>query len=874
MTTTTKFQVKPDYYTCEKDLKEGEKKTINTNPRYKFFCQTHFTAGDIDQFQQYRDPSNGSIDIPQHRQHSTIFPIPKQVQWSKYQDLDVSAVDNTFKYLFYKFKKCIFLKVKEGKLSVFLPFSNKNFVNEWSDRIKIDPSFTDLNDFMKHITTLEGYKFSPHKINKFIDSWYSNNCLIRSEFPIYEGDTNVPNASDMFHTLCRERKIPDIEFFVNRRDFPLLKTNETEPYSHLYDTSNMKLLSHNYSKYCPILSMVTTDNFADIPIPTGDDWALVSAPEGKLFPHNSTRVSTEPLNTICWENKKSIAVFRGSSTGAGVTVQTNMRLKLAHLSVITPKDSDNLPLLDAGITKWNLRPRKIKGEKYLKTIDIKNLPFGLSTFLSPEEQYSYKYVINVDGHVSSYRLSRELDSGCCLLLVASKYKLWYRHMLKPFEHYVPVRSDLSDLIDKIKWCKNHDEQCKQIAQNAKQFYKTYINKDGILDYLQQLLISLKKSNGIYFYNQITPQQVLLKEEVKIVNSTPPQLSILTFLQNAKKTKDIFTNPNTSIVEYNFEGKLFVQKKSTNVVHEAFISLKTNNLPNFVHNYGLYDDFIILESVKGQTFSQYIKSDYFTMKDFTIILLQLSIAIYTAQEKFSFVHNDLTPWNIIIKILPSPITVEYKFDKIHYNFKTNIIPIIIDLGRSHIVHESKHYGNINMFSSSTIQDIVTILVTSISDICNFELNKNDSSTIVTIANFLSGTQYCPKSFSTDNMGSLKLFFNKASKYTELISSDKHELENRNPIHFANYLLSSFKIRDVNIVKTVTVEKSFTLWIDETIFLHPDKVLLLLEDEKVPPVTKESVKYIAKTIYSENLKYISSLICKDKIIDKYMKLYRNF
>jgi hypothetical protein len=253
-----------------------------------------------------------------------------------------------------------------------------------------------------------------------------------------------------------------------------------------------------------------------------------------------------------------------------------------------------------------------------------------------------------------------------------------------------------------------------------------------------------------------------------------------------------------------------------------------------------------------------------------------MAVYIAQEKFSFVHNDLTPWNIIIKILPSPVTVEYKFDKIHYNIRTNIIPIIIDLGRSHIVYEQRHYGNINMFSSSTIQDIVTILVTSISDICNFELEENDRSTVVTVANFLSGTQYCPKSFSTDSMGSVKLFFNKASKYTELISSDKHELENRNPIDFVNYILSSFKVKDVSIVKTVTVQKSFSVWIDESIFLHPEKVILLLGDEKVSSVTKESVKYIAKTIYSENLKYlIKSCTCSKSCtptLHKYIEIYK--
>ena len=87
-------------------MHEGEKKIINTNPRYKFFSQTHFTAGDIDQFSQYRDGSNGDLDAshPFDARHSSdsqspTSSLPKGLAWSKYKDLDVSAVDNTFKYL-------------------------------------------------------------------------------------------------------------------------------------------------------------------------------------------------------------------------------------------------------------------------------------------------------------------------------------------------------------------------------------------------------------------------------------------------------------------------------------------------------------------------------------------------------------------------------------------------------------------------------------------------------------------------------------------------------------------------------------------------------------------------------------------------------
>jgi len=61
MTTTKKFQVLPDYYDNLIDCKNNENKKIVTNSRYSNFTQTHFTAGDENQFNEYRDSVNGEI---------------------------------------------------------------------------------------------------------------------------------------------------------------------------------------------------------------------------------------------------------------------------------------------------------------------------------------------------------------------------------------------------------------------------------------------------------------------------------------------------------------------------------------------------------------------------------------------------------------------------------------------------------------------------------------------------------------------------------------------------------------------------------------------------------------------------------------------
>ena len=69
-------------------------------------------------------------------------------KWEKYNNVDANALINTFRYMFYKFKKGIFIKIVDNKLDVFVSFSNKEFKNEWSHKIKINPKYKNLKGFI------------------------------------------------------------------------------------------------------------------------------------------------------------------------------------------------------------------------------------------------------------------------------------------------------------------------------------------------------------------------------------------------------------------------------------------------------------------------------------------------------------------------------------------------------------------------------------------------------------------------------------------------------------------------------------------------------------------------------------------------------
>lgn len=768
-----------DYYLSKEACDKASREYKNSNPRYRQFCQKYFTAGDEEQFQSSRDWSNGAKKDEVKCQTEFKFDI-----WKGYASAEADSVTNTFFYLFYKFKKAIYVRIKDNKVVSFLPFSNAKFINEWSEKIQIHPKYKDVAEFLKHVNEMEGRPFSEHRVNKFTDEWYANNCLVRYEFPLSEGDTGTSHMKNMFEELCENRQVPDLEFFVNRRDFPLLKQDGTEPYEHMFDSETTPLVSHKYEKYAPIFSSVTKTNFADLPIPTIDDWARVKSYEGAFFIKTQSRQYKGDFS-MPWEQRKPTAVFRGASTGCGTTIETNPRLKAAYISSLNERDCMGIPYLDAGITDWNLRPRKVKGEKYLQTIEITNLPFTLVPKLSPEQQCNYRYIVHIEGHVSAFRLSLELSMGSTILLVQSDYELWFYKLLKPFEHFVPVKKDLSDLIDKIKWCRDNDAKCRQIADNAKMFFYKYLTKNGIFDYLQNLLCQTKKEVGNFLYPEEKFLHTIHKQECDWV------LQHCRFEHPLERKKFLKTTKNTDI--YDCDGYIlkYSKDKPVELLRDVFVYFQggLKDIPNFVTVHGIdTDNGVVMTRVDGITLLDWLKKEY-NEEDFVSILLQLALALYSAQIKSGFVHNDLMPWNVIITRRKEHFQPVYSiYGKVYRLCRTRLFPVIIDYGKSHVVYNGRHHGFINPFKMESLRDTLMLLFSSISNLICLRkgeksfLHSREEQFLLNLVNF-----FCPSKIIAQKFHSftkMRHFIATHSSFSVLTRLEFDE--GKNNIDFLHYV----------------------------------------------------------------------------------------
>lgn len=671
-----------------------------------------------------------------HESKESSFPF-ENVDWKKYKDYNRGDVYNTFLYLFDRMMKGIYISIRNGKIRKFIPFSNKHYQNDWSHLIKVKNR--NIFSFLKSNAEKQGYTFYPKSVNP-VHMWRANNYMLRYDKPKSTVImTGVDVIYDMFSSLCNNRTIPDVDFFVNRRDFPMLTKNNTEPYYDIWGHHHPLPESFQYEKWCPILSMCTSDWNSDIPLPTHDDWTRV-CPDKTFFKYEKSIFSgyTFELN---WSKKKPIAVFRGGSTGGGVTIDTNPRLKVSYLNskrMIDP--TDGLPFLDAGITKWNIRPRKLYHYEHLCEMNVEDLThkgIKLLPSLSPREQSMYKYIINIDGHVSAFRLSRELSTGSCILLVESPYRIWYRKMLKPWVHYVPVKKDLSDLIDTIKWCKNNDEKCRQISLNALEFYRKYLSKTSIYDYLESLMNkihmmykgkvepTLWHEQDKYFMTEIKKYQQYHLDFVKPFTHLSP---------NIPSSCDILDKRSWSrlraieLLIYTigidkYTGRC-IHKKKDNTLRECFIGLHCVNRflkenQHFVYTYGISsnnNNELLVEYIDGITLKDFIHSTSFTMNRFMSILFQVYMSIQYAYETCDFVHMNLSPMNIIIKINSSPKVYTYTYQNKKYILNTDVHSYIINYGNSTCMIDGVLWESHNTYQVKTQRtssfDYFVLFVTSL------------------------------------------------------------------------------------------------------------------------------------------------------------------
>jgi Glycosyl transferase family 90 len=165
------------------------------------------------------------------------------------------------------------------------------------------------------------------------------------------------------------------------------------------------------------------------------------------------------------------AVWRGGPTGHHEPLK-NTRIQLCQKTLERPD------LLDAKIVKkrkqWHLSSEL---NNLIELFDEDQL---VGDKIPMVEFQRYRAIIDVDGHSWSSRFGKLLCYSSVILKVEPEDVDYFHPELKPWVHYIPIQSNLSNLFDMASLAVSDDPSIVQIIKNANGWCLEHMNRSNLI----------------------------------------------------------------------------------------------------------------------------------------------------------------------------------------------------------------------------------------------------------------------------------------------------------------------------------------------------------------------------------------------------------
>ena len=112
-------------------------------------------------------------------------------------------------------------------------------------------------------------------------------------------------------------------------------------------------------------------------------------------------------------------------------------------------------------------------------VDIK------SNFIDPLNYFTqYQNVVVIDGIGSAFRIPSHF-AGSQTVVLLSECEQWYSDKLKPWFHYIPLKSDFSNLGDIVSFLQKEPEKSREIGRRARSFFDEHLSLKPTIKYLER-----------------------------------------------------------------------------------------------------------------------------------------------------------------------------------------------------------------------------------------------------------------------------------------------------------------------------------------------------------------------------------------------------
>ncbi|CAG5131230.1 unnamed protein product [Candidula unifasciata] len=313
--------------------------------------------------------------------------------------------------------------------------------DQWASSVGCPASYLQIERDLEPFSDIDMVHVAREAVERFKDEGRHsichykviNNKVYRKCYGEHIGFNMFADA--ILLSLTRKMFLSDVEFFINLGDWPL----ENKPLK---------------DKPIPIFSWCGSKQTYDIVLPTYD----ITEASLEMMNRVSLDIFSVQANTgPKWENKTNKVFWRGRDS-------RKERLQLVEMSLKHPD------LIDARLTNMFFFPKN--SSKYGE----------LAEHVSFFDFFQYKYQLNIDGTVAAYRLPYLLAGDAAIFKQESDYYEHFYSELEPNVHYIPIRRDLSDLLEKIQWAREHDDEVRKVAENGQVFARKNLTPADILCY--------------------------------------------------------------------------------------------------------------------------------------------------------------------------------------------------------------------------------------------------------------------------------------------------------------------------------------------------------------------------------------------------------
>ena len=266
-------------------------------------------------------------------------------------------------------------------------------------------------------------------------------CFLQKYYPKYN-NADLQSRLDYYNKLKEKKQIP--------QSSPTL--------------ANHKLKNVNYSKVYFFDSYEYTRYFSKT-LP----WLFRPGDITDLQPY-PTIVKSRPIT----ENNENSVLLKLNKIRHFIFVKDKTKFEDKIPKILFRGAAHGKPNRQMFIEKWIDNPMcDIKDTAK----DSINPPQWQSKPISIKEQLKYRYIMAIEGNDVASNLKWIMSSQSIAVMPRPKYETWFMEgCLIPNYHYIEIKEDFSDLIEKVNYYEHHPEQAKAIIKNANEYVKPFKDK--------------------------------------------------------------------------------------------------------------------------------------------------------------------------------------------------------------------------------------------------------------------------------------------------------------------------------------------------------------------------------------------------------------